>query len=283
VVATLQRLAESRKGPEISEFSELFSHHSRYLAMLSKSDSLRLINEFAQEEGLDFTVEDRAFILAQAGGHPGLLKAVCHVLATAFERDEPDRVRTADYRLLRERLEDDATVRGECVKLWNNLPTELQAALMDFSADKRVDRVWLQRLQEKGILTENQDGSYRLLGKAFEGMTRRRQLLKEPIQPGVHLDVEAGEVYVDGHVVPVLTDLEYRLMLLLYGNIDKICDKYRIVEAVWGEDYIEEVDDARIEKLVSRLRQKIEADPSNPRYLVTVRGRGYRLLSRPAQ
>ena len=107
--------------------------------------------------------------------------------------------------------------------------------------------------------------------------------MKEPIQPGVHLDIDAGEVYVDGRAVPVLTDLEYRLMLLLYGHIDKICDKYRIVEAVWGEDYIEEVDDARIEKLVSRLRQKIETDPSNPRYLVTVRGRGYRLLSRPAQ
>jgi DNA-binding response OmpR family regulator len=70
-------------------------------------------------------------------------------------------------------------------------------------------------------------------------------------------------------------------MLLLYGQIDKICDKYHIVEAVWGEDYIEEVDDARIEKLVSRLRQKIEPDPSQPCYLVTVRGRGYRLLSRP--
>ena len=126
------------------------------------------------------------------------------------------------------------------------------------------------------------EGSYHLLGKAFEGMARRQRLLKEPIQPGVHLDIEAGEVYVDGRAVPVLTDLEYRLMLLLYGHIDKICDKYRIVEAVWGEDYIEEVDDARIEKLVSRLRQKFEPDPANPHYLVTVRGRGYRLLSRPA-
>ncbi len=61
--------------------------------------------------------------------------------------------------------------------------------------------------------------------------------------------------------------------------MDKICDKYQVVEAVWGEEYIEEVDDARIEKLVSRLRQKIELEPSNPRYLVTVRGRGYKLVS----
>jgi DNA-binding response OmpR family regulator len=61
--------------------------------------------------------------------------------------------------------------------------------------------------------------------------------------------------------------------------MDQICDKYEIVEAVWGEDYIDEVDDARIEKLISRLRKKIESDPSEPKYLQTVRGRGYRLVS----
>ena len=91
--------------------------------------------------------------------------------------------------------------------------------------------------------------------------------------------MDAGEVWVDGQAAPTLTNLEYRLLLLLYGNIDKIRDKYQVVEAVWGEEYIEEVDDARIEKLVSRLRQKIEPEPSNPRYLVTVRDRGYKLVS----
>jgi DNA-binding winged helix-turn-helix (wHTH) protein len=281
VVATLKRLTETRQGPEISEFCELFAHDTHYLAMLNEADSLRMIEEFAQAEELAFTAEDRAFVLAQAGGHPGLLRAVCHVLARAYERDEPDRVRAADYRPLREWLEDDITVRRECVKLWNNLSSELQDAIMGFLAGRELDRASRRRLQEKGMLTEDPGGSCRLLGKAFEGLARRQRLLQEPIEPGVHVDIEAGEVYVNGRAVPVLTDLEYRLMLLLYGQIDRICDKYRIVEAVWGEDYIEEVDDARIEKLVSRLRQKIEPDPSNPHYVVTVRGRGYRLLSRP--
>jgi DNA-binding response OmpR family regulator len=81
--------------------------------------------------------------------------------------------------------------------------------------------------------------------------------------------------------VPALTDLEYRLLLLLYGNLDKICDKYSIVESVWGDEYIDQVDDARIEKLVSRLRQKIEPDAEQPRHLVTIRGRGYKLLGAP--
>ena len=58
----------------------------------------------------------------------------------------------------------------------------------------------------------------------------------------------------DGQQIPTLTNLEYRLLLLLYGRMGKICTKYEVVEAVWGEEYIDEVDDARIEKLVSRLR-----------------------------
>jgi DNA-binding winged helix-turn-helix (wHTH) protein len=282
VVATLNRLSESRHGPEIGEFSELFAHHTRSLDMLSESDSLCLIDDFVHEEGPVFNDQDRAFILAQAGGHPGLLRAVCHVVARSFERDDPDRIRSDNYRLLRERLDDAPTVRGECVKLWTNLPAQLQEGIMEFLGGGELDRAALRQLLEKGILVEKKNGAYQLLGKAFEGLVRRQRLLQEPIHPGVYVDVESGEVYVDGRSVPVLTDLEYRLMLLLYGQIDKICDKYRVVEAVWGEDYIEEVDDARIEKLVSRLRQKIEEDVTNPRYLVTVRGRGYRLLSRPA-
>ena len=70
-------------------------------------------------------------------------------------------------------------------------------------------------------------------------------------------------------------------MLLLNENADKIVDKYQIVTAVWGEAYLDSVDDARIEKLISRLRQKVEPDTSTPRFITTVRGRGYRLLTDP--
>ena len=83
---------------------------------------------------------------------------------------------------------------------------------------------------------------------------------------------------INGKPVESLTALEYKLMLLLFQNRDRLIDKYQIVTSVWGESYIDEVDDARIEKLISRLRQKIEPDPANPRFLTTVRGRGYKLV-----
>jgi len=118
-----------------------------------------------------------------------------------------------------------------------------------------------------------------VFGDLFAGFVRRQQLVRRRRPQGVRVDVEAGDVWVDGELVPTLTELEYKLLLLLYGSLDKICDKYKIVESVWGESYIDEVDDARIEKLVSRLRQKLEPEPEEPQYLITIRGRGYRLVS----
>lgn len=277
VVCTERRLEENRHEPEVAEFCELFAHHTMFMGMLKDADARQLIHVFAREEEVEFTSEDEEFILAQAGGHPGLLRAVCHVLS---QGSDPPR-----YKLARTRLDSDHNVRGECAKLWNDLTPPEQEALIAFVSQERRDSLaWPpeveQALRRKGVLVTDETGQARVFGALFEGFARRQKrarLKKGP--PGVWVDVDAGDVWVDGELTPTLTDLEYRLLLLLYGRLDKLCDKYQIVEAVWGEEYIDEVDDARIDKLVSRLRQKIEPDPGNPRYLITIRGRGYKLVS----
>jgi DNA-binding response OmpR family regulator len=121
----------------------------------------------------------------------------------------------------------------------------------------------------------------RLFSPVFTDFIARRAQGPEAGLEGVRLEPDSGDVWVDGMRIPVLTDLEYRLLKLLYERCDKLTDKYQIVTSVWGEGYLEEIDDARVEKLVSRLRSKIEHDLANPRYLITQRGRGYKLLSKP--
>jgi hypothetical protein len=281
VVATEQRLRESRSGPEIAEFCELFAHHIRFLATLKKDEAVRVVNGFAHQEELDFSPQDVDFIIAQAGGHPGLLEVVCRLLGATLSSGEAQLYSQDErYRLLEERLGGDLNVRTECAKLWNDLTGEEQNAIVAFLShpqsplEPRIHR----SLVEKSFLVEDEAGQLRPFGRLFEGFAHRQRLVKEGTSQGVRVDVDAGEVWVDGQAVPTLTNLEYRLLLLLYGHMGKICDKYQVVETVWGEEYIEEVDDARIEKLVSRLRQKIEPEPVNPRYLLTVRGRGYKLV-----
>ena len=105
----------------------------------------------------------------------------------------------------------------------------------------------------------------RIFARAFAEFVQRQHIARasdahrHPGRPGERRSVGGRR-----QVSPTLTNLEYRLLLLLYGRLGKICTKYEVVEAVWGEEYIDEVDDARIEKLISRLRQKHRAGRCQP-------------------
>ena len=279
VAATDQPLGRQQRGEKVAEFCELFALNTLFLSALGRDDVQRVIAQFAQEEEVEFGADDVIFIVAQAGGHPGLLEAACRVLAEV-SGDYPDFYDYQSYKLVRERLDNDISIRTECARLWNDLTAEEQEALTAFVSEpgEPLDAELESSLRRKAIV-EEKDSELAIFGQLFEGFARRQRLVKRPGPRGVRVDVDSGHAWVDGELAPDLTDLEYRLLLLLYGHLDRICDKYQIVESVWGQDYIDEVDDARIGKLVNRLRQKIEPDPSEPRYLMTVRGRGYRLVS----
>jgi hypothetical protein len=269
VVATGQPMTSMRQENEIGEFCELFAHQTFHLGPLSYDDVQHAVMAFMYAENVPSSARDVDFVWEETGGHPGLLNAVCHVLVSMGGVDDEE-----GYRLVRDKLDSDLNVRAECVKLWSGLNDDQRETLIAFVLGKGVNRVHLTALQRMGIL---RGSAPEVFGVRFAGFVRRQRLVKGPFPPGIRVDVDAGEVWVDGRRIPTLTELEYRALLLFYGRMGQLCDKYQVVEAVWGDDYIDDVDDARIEKLISRLRRKIEPDPGHPKYLKTVRGRGYKL------
>lgn len=283
VTATGAPLAERRHDAEAGEFCELFVGHQLVLGMLSDELVRHAAIAWAEEDGATLTEADVQFLLTQTGGHPGLLRAATRLLVRVVA-GVPSGAHQQALNLLREQLESNLVIRSECAKLWRQLSTQEQDLVFDVLGERadKTSPALVESLTSKGLLRPaggSRRPSLQVSGQLFAAYARQQRHTRQPLPGGVHVDVDAGEVWVDGERVPTLTDLEYRLLLLLYGRIGKICDKYQIVEAVWGQDYIDEVDDARIEKLVSRLRGKIERDAANPRYLITVRGRGYKLAS----
>ncbi len=89
-----------------------------------------------------------------------------------------------------------------------------------------------------------------------------------------HLTVDVAErkVTVNGEKLK-LTPREFRLLALLVENAGRIISHQQVLENVWGWEYIDDVDYVRI--YISHLRQKIETNPSQPRYILTEPGVGY--------
>ena len=72
-----------------------------------------------------------------------------------------------------------------------------------------------------------------------------------------------------------LTKTEFRLLCELADNPGKVFSREALLDKVWGYDYFG--DGRLVDVHIRRLRTKVEADPANPRHVVTVRGLGYRL------
>ena len=86
------------------------------------------------------------------------------------------------------------------------------------------------------------------------------------------VDVEERKVEVKGERLK-LTPREFRLLALLIENADHVLSHQQVLENVWGWEYIDDVDYVRI--YISHLRQKIEPDTSQPKYILTEPGVGY--------
>jgi len=89
----------------------------------------------------------------------------------------------------------------------------------------------------------------------------------------VRMDVERHVVTVSGDSV-ALPLKEFELLELLLRNAGRVLTRGQLIDRVWGADYVG--DTKTLDVHVKRLRSKIEPEPSNPRYIVTVRGLGYK-------
>lgn len=280
VTATDQPLAVPEATPHVSEFCELFSPRIWFLAPLTRSDVERMVRGFMDAYEAEFTQADMDFIFQWAGGHPPLVDSVCSHLDAAL--DNVRGLRPAEYFELHQnvarQISNDDGIKQECAKLWDGCSPEEQAELIALcrTPQQPTNQQVLANLVRR-YLVMRVEGHYQIFCRLLQEYVRRKTVTLPSAPTRLWVDVESGDVLVDQKPVETLTSLEYRLMLLLFYNVEKIVDRYQLVTEVWGEEYLEEVEDARIEKLISRLRQKIEPDPSNPRFLVTVRSRGYRL------
>ncbi len=148
--------------------------------------------------------------------------------------------------------------------------------IMVTAKDGEIDKVVGLELGADDYVTK--PFSSRELVARVRAVLRRRgepeELLPATLECGpVRMDIERHTVSVDGASVAFPLK-EFELLEMLLRNSGRVLTRGQLIDRVWGSDYVG--DGKTLDVHVKRLRSKIEPDAANPRYLVTVRGLGYK-------
>jgi two-component system response regulator RegX3 len=150
--------------------------------------------------------------------------------------------------------------------------------IMLTAKDAEIDKVVGLELGADDYVTKPY--SARELVARIRAVLRRRSDAAEPQPEGVleagpvRMDVDRHVVEVDGEVVAMPLK-EFDLLEFLLRNTGRVLTRHQLIDRVWGADYVG--DTKTLDVHVKRLRAKLEPDPANPKYLLTVRGLGYKL------
>ncbi|MDQ3274545.1 MAG: response regulator transcription factor [Actinomycetota bacterium] len=147
--------------------------------------------------------------------------------------------------------------------------------IMVSAKDDEVDKVVGLELGADDYITKPY--SPRELVARIRAVLRRGQdvdLAPATLEVGpVRMDVERHVVTVTGTEIR-LPLKEFELLEMFLRNSGRVLTRGQLIDRVWGADYVG--DTKTLDVHVKRLRAKVEPDPAQPRYLVTVRGLGYK-------
>ncbi|MBE2270765.1 MAG: response regulator [Anaerolinea sp.] len=160
----------------------------------------------------------------------------------------------------------------EQLRAWTSTPIIVLSA-----RDKEGDKVRALDLGADDYLTKP-FGTEELLARIRVSLRHMQQTLwiETPVYAfdNVRVDLEHRRVYVDEGEVH-LTPIEYKLLTTLIRFAGRVVTQRQLLKEIWGPTYEKETHYLRI--YMGQLRHKLEADPAQPRFLITEPGVGYRL------
>lgn len=241
---------------------------TRPLGLLTASEARDLLAAPASRQGVAWAGEVIDEVLALTGRHPDLLKMAGSAL---WELSHEIGAAALAAPLVKTRLLPDA--EGLFRSIWRHASESERETLLALAAGKPLTHASLSALpalRERALLSEQ------------EGETLFGTLFTDWLQCRIAQNRDSRELSLDGRWILVdgerlqLTPTEARLADYLFSHRGETCSRETLIRTVWGDDELK-ADSKALDTAVQRLREKIEPDRANPRWLLTVRGEGYML------
>jgi hypothetical protein len=258
-----------RNPADCEGFYELISRSILGLKPYVPADAQDVITYHAVRRSFPVNEEQRDDLLFLSGGHPGLLVALLDVLIRGGER--PQGTDPTKWALAQPQLVE------ECRKLWGGLAQDEQLALSRLAQGIGASYAIRELLALKGLILPNGSETARFFSPVFREYVLTQGVLSERT---LWLDEPAVAVWVEGKRIADLSPLEFELLRLLNRHLGQVCTRDDIMAALYPNE-MDDGSDNRLDSLVRHLRKAIEPTAGTPRYLLTARGLGYKLVDTP--
>lgn len=199
-------------------------------------------------------------IIRLTGGHAKLTKLSYEALVS-----ESETVSDIKSFLLKR-----PTIQGALYELWSFLLPSEQVFLKNSPSFERAQENF-SYLVQVGLLNEN--------GLAIPLLEDFITTVSVTSTDQISYNEEKNEIFLgENPISDKLSPSEFRLLKFMVQNKDRLVPKDEIISSVWGDQKsYEGVTDQALDQIFYRLRKKVEQDPANPRYILTIKGKGYKL------
>jgi len=247
-----------------------------YVPIRQRKDIDYLIDFWGKRWNFQFGEKEKKLIKKLCGGHPYLVKAASRIISNFDRRktkiEDLEEILTTHYEML--------SVARRIFNLRAEIEKEVLSKIAQGEAIPFSDD--LKRLLVLGLVEKKRNGKYEPVGELFNLMIEKykKGLRLTPGREanGLYLDEEEGVVCYGG--IPVeekFTGQEYNVIKFFLEDPGKLKTRDKISEILWGKESYEKYSDWAIDQVISKIRKKLKQLGAKTK-LVTVRGRGYKLV-----
>lgn len=263
IIFSVYRPLESFLEPSVlSDYYDFVAGQIIYLSIQDAETTKFRIAYIEKITGKKVSEETLSEIIALSGGSGRLIKLAVEAVLAHGE----------NHKDLAKFLLDQKTIKTALLEIWSILTQQEQASLLSGKFDNQEIVSYLENV---GLIKNK-----KIQIPFFESIIRGEAGKERGENVTIVYDentnsIKKGTDIISDH----LTASEFRLLKFLLQSKEKIVEREELISVVWQENKSTAgITDQAVDQLIFRLRRKIEDDPNDPRYLQTVKGRGFRFI-----
>jgi DNA-binding response OmpR family regulator len=261
---------------KFGELVDIILQNLVYTPLLDDEDIGYLIKREEKRLKEKFRLEEKNVLKEVCGSHPYFLKLGCIILSqTARPLKSKEQ--------LEEKLRRHYQLRLAAREVWERRNREEKRILQKIvSGEVKVLPENTRVLEKLRLVKKNKVGEYEVFSQIFKNAILGEvevTTARKGVPRTLSLDSNNGAILLGERTVEEeFTRQEYEVLVFLLRNMNKLKTRDEISNVLWGEESYDKYSDWAIDQLMSKLRKKLKKLGINKNTLVTIRGRGYKLL-----